>query len=145
MKAKGVSGPKGAMPGRDKLLYLIFGILTTLVNYGVYFVCRMAFGIDVIILNTSIAWLAAVVFAFLTNRIWVFGSEATGLAGIVSEFIRFIFSRIATGFLDVGFMQVFSGWLGFQDLIMKVVSNIIVIIANYGASKYWVFGRVKNK
>ncbi|MEG0282995.1 MAG: GtrA family protein, partial [Clostridia bacterium] len=117
--------------------YLIFGVLTTLVNYVVYFISAKLFNVDVII-STTIAWIAAVLFAYITNKKYVFESDATSKKDISKEFFSFITCRLVSGFIDVAIMYVTVNVLGFNDLIMKLASNVVIIIVNYVFSKVFV-------
>lgn len=130
---------------REKQGYLLFGVLTTIVNYGLYVLFRELFGVSFVVLNTALAWFGAVCFAYYTNRRWVFQSQRVQKRAIAAEFAGFVLSRIATGLLDVGIMAVFSGWIGFNDLLVKILANIVVIVLNYLLSKRLVFGNPSNK
>lgn len=126
---------------KQLILYGIFGVLTTLVNIAVYYICAHLFSLPVVP-STIIAWIIAVLFAYITNKIWVFNSHVATLKGILAEMGSFFFFRLATGVLDVIIMHVFVDILSFNDVLIKVISNIIVIILNFLASKLVVF---KNK
>ena len=123
---------------KDLIPYGIFGVLTTVVNVLVYALCAKTFGLSTVV-STAIAWVAAVLFAYITNRKWVFHSKTTGAAAIVKEIVSFFVCRLLTGVLDVGIMKLFVDILGFNDVIVKVASNIVVIILNYVASKLVIF------
>ena len=123
---------------KDLIPYGIFGVLTTAVNVAVYALCARIFGLSTVV-STVIAWVAAVLFAYITNRKWVFHSTATGMAAILKEIASFFICRLLTGILDVGIMKLFVDILGFNDVIVKIASNIIVIILNYVASKLVIF------
>lgn len=123
---------------REILLYLFFGAGTTLVNILSYYVCGHMLNLSVT-LSTIIAWVLSVVFAYVTNKIWVFNSYQRSLKAIYIEFIRFVSCRITTGVIDLIIMLLFSSWLGFNDMLMKIASNIIVVILNYIFSKLIIF------
>lgn len=123
---------------RDFILYGIFGVLTTVVNMAVYWLCAHPFGIAVLP-STLIAWFMAVLFAYLTNRKWVFHSEASTRQEIRKEIISFYSCRIATGIVDWAMMFVCVDLLGFNDMIIKILANVAVIILNYVASKLVIF------
>lgn len=118
--------------------YLIFGVLTTIVNIAVYWLAAHPLGIGTVP-SSVIAWIAAVLFAYVTNRIWVFHSETTGTSGIIREMTYFFSARLATGVIDWVFMYVTVDLLGFNDVYMKVIANVIVVILNYVASKLLIF------
>ena len=119
---------------KGTFLYLVFGVLCTLLNIITYKICTM-FNIYYIVSNI-IAWLISVIFAFYTNKYFVFEKkEKTTL----KEFINFISSRLFTGGLDLSLMYTTVSLLCFDDFIMKILINIIVIILNYVLSKLFVF------
>lgn len=119
---------------KETFLYLVFGGLTTLINIIIY-KSLVFFNIDYIVANI-IAWIISIIFAFITNKYYVFNKKNTNL---IKEFIKFISSRLGTGLLDLFFMFLTVSIFKFDDFIMKILSNIIVIILNYILSKFIVF------
>jgi len=117
------------------ILYLIFGILTTIVNIISYLFITDILNIHYLISNI-IAWFLSVLFAYITNRIWVFKSKNEN---ILKEFGLFISGRIFSGVLDTTLMYLFIGIFFWNDLISKIIINIIVVIVNYVISKLIVF------
>ena len=128
---------------RHIIFYLIFGVLTTAVNFVVYYICARILNIDTVP-STIIAWVAAVLFAYITNRKWVFESQVTTRKGILIEIAMFFLFRLATGILDTVIMYITVDVWAFNELIMKIISNIIVIILNYVFSKLLIFRKRKN-
>lgn len=122
---------------KQLIAYGIFGVLTTLINIIVYWLVRK-FDVS-IVSSTIIAWLAAVFFAYWSNRKFVFESTNTSMIAIFFEAVYFFMCRIATGVFDLAFMYIFADWLAFNDLIVKITSNVIVVILNYVASKLFIF------
>lgn len=122
----------------EKILYIIFGLLTTAVNFISYIVITRLIGINYIDANI-IAWLIAVSFAFITNKIFVFNSKEFGIFSIFNEATKFILSRVITGAIDVALLYLFVGVLDFYDLGSKIIIGIVVIIINYIFSKYYIF------
>lgn len=122
--------------------YVFFGVLTTLVNVIVYWLMAhiLQFGT---MASTVIAWAIAVFFAYVTNRRWVFRSDASSRAAIIRELIRFFVCRLATGAIDWIYMYVFVDILHLHDVIMKASANILVIVLNYIASKLIIFRHKK--
>ncbi len=118
--------------------YLIFGVLTTIINILVYSICLYLFKIPNLISNI-IAWIIAVIVAYLTNRKYVFDSKASAKKEIFVEVITFFASRLATLGADELIMFVSVDKLGWNALLMKIISNIIVIILNFVLSKLIVF------
>ena len=124
---------------REVILYLIFGVLTTLVSLFTYFVC-VSFFLDTtkaMELQTAniIAWFVSVLFAYVTNRRYVFQSQG----GIGHEMVKFYLSRIGTLGMDMFLMHLLVTAGGIQDGIAKVIVQVFVIVANYILGKLLVF------
>lgn len=120
------------------ILYGIFGVLTTVINIGVYGVLYSGLGVSNVVSNV-IAWIISVLFAFITNKLWVFESKSFNFKLFVKELGSFTVCRVATGVLDLGIMFVGVDLLKGPAIILKIASNIIVIILNYVMSKIFVF------
>lgn len=120
---------------REVFFYLVFGVLTTVVNIISFAILSRMFGIGTVVSNV-IAWFLSVLFAYVTNRRWVFLS--TG-GNVFREMLVFFSGRLCTGVLDTLVMFITVDLLGWNDLMMKILSNIIVIILNYIISKFFVF------
>ena len=120
------------------LSYLFFGVCTTVVNIAVYDMCYLVYGLGNIP-STVLAWLISVLFAFVTNKLWVFQSKAWNAAVLLHEVSSFFGCRIATGILDVAIMYAAVDVLGGNGLLWKVISNVVVIVLNYVASKLLIF------
>lgn len=120
------------------ILYIIFGVATTIVNIVVYYICSHVLKLQTVG-STCVAWVFAVLFAYVTNRIWVFESRAASLHEIIAEIIKFFLCRIATGVFDVVFMYICVDYAGYNDVVIKAFSNVVVIVLNYVASKLIVF------
>ena len=122
---------------KSVILYILFGGLTTLVNIVVYFACScLKFSTAE---STLAAWIISVLFAYITNRKYVFGSKSQGVKSVFKEISNFFLSRFATGLLDLAVMLLFVDILEFNGMLIKVISNIVVIILNYVLSKFLVF------
>ena len=132
---------------QEGMRYLVFGALTTVVNIISYILFRTTFFKAIeneqIKINISeiIAFIIAVLFAYITNKIYVFKSKTKYIKELIKEIISFISCRIFTEIISILMMNI-SVWLNINDIIMKIVSNIIVIILNYILSKILIF---KNK
>lgn len=123
---------------REIILYLFFGVLTTLVNWGSYFACTDLLHIDYMV-STAIAWLVSVLFAYLTNRRWVFDSHVTGLKPVLLEALSFFGGRGFSGLLELGGMKLFVEVLLVPDKIAKIGLSVVVVILNYVLSKLLIF------
>ncbi len=125
--------------------YLIIGVLTTLVSLGTYYALVLtvlspnnAFELQI---ANVISWIVSVLFAYFTNRSFVFKVKDTH---ILSEFFKFVASRLFTLFVDMAIMFVFVSLLHFDDKIIKLLTQIIVIVLNYVLSKFLVFIKPKS-
>lgn len=120
---------------QEIILYGVFGVLTTVVNIVVYWFFARFFGVNYL-LSTAIAWILSVLFAFITNRIYVFESNNQN---IWKEMYLFFTFRLLSGFIDIIDMYLFVDVLHFDDMIIKILSNVIVIVLNYIFSKLFIF------
>lgn len=123
---------------KDVIPYLFFGVCTTFVNVIIYWGTAHLMKVDVMI-SAFIAWGMAVIFAYITNRRWVFHSSSFGIKDTIREIISFFVFRLATGIVDLLCMYIFVDILNFNDVIIKIVANILVITLNYLASKLVIF------
>ena len=122
----------------DILVYLFFGVLTTVVNYIVYLPCYNLLHLSAAV-STAIAWVAAVAFAYLTNKPFVFKSYDWSAKTVVPELTKFVGSRIASGALETVIIFVTVDLLLWDGNIMKLVTSVLVVVMNYVASKLLVF------
>ena len=123
---------------KDLIPYAFWGVCTTLVNTVAYWFFATPLHVDVVP-SAMIAWFLSVLFAYVTNRKWVFHSQATGRKEITKEILSFYGCRVATGVVDWLCMFIFANLLHMNDLVIKLAANILVIILNYIASKLWIF------
>ena len=129
---------------RSMILYLVFGVLTTFVNVFTYWLLAHPMHLDMM-LSTVLAWIAAVFFAFFTNRKWVFESKTSDSVGIAKEIVRFFSCRLATGLVDMAIMFIFVDVMAFSDVVIKMFANVVVIVLNFVASKFFVFKKEKQQ
>lgn len=125
---------------KSLISYGIFGVLTTMINICVYQLFYQHIGWSNVDSNV-LAWVLSVLFAFVTNKIWVFESKSLEVKVLLFEIVSFFGCRLATGVLDLAIMYVAVDKLSFNSLAMKCISNVIVIIANYVASKLIIFNK----
>jgi len=143
---------------REITAYLIFGVLTTLVSWVSYILFEHGLGMSVFAANL-LSWVCAVAFAYLTNKVWVFGSRDWSAGFLVREILAFLSSRLATGVVEIvgvpllvrtGIDTVIYallertplcsvGFLFTEGIYSKVLISGIVIILNYVFSKLLVF------
>ncbi len=123
---------------REAAAYLIVGALTTGVNYGCYELLRLWTGIRPTVC-TAISWAVSVLFAYVVNRCFVFRTREVRGKAMLREMGLFFAARILSGVLDMGIMWLFAERLGLNDSLVKLASNVLVIVANYFASKWMIF------
>ncbi len=123
---------------KEQILYVFFGGLTTLINWGAYALCYNVLGVSNVP-SVIIAWILGVAFAFVTNKIWVFESRSFDTQTVLRELWTFVAARLVTGLLDLGIMYLAVDVLGGNGNVWKLISNVIVIILNYVFSKLIVF------
>lgn len=143
---------------REIIMYLIFGVATTLVNWIITFICQKCFGLSDLgnetMIANGIAWFGAVLFAFITNRRFVFESTSDSF---FAELLKFYAARIFTGLFEIflpdafaalgakseGFAFLTRPFLTIQGGIAKIITCVIVIVLNYVLSKLVVFKKNK--
>lgn len=118
--------------------YIIFGVLTTLVDTLAFYFSNTILNLNYII-STNIAWLLAVMFAYVTNRKWVFKSKAKKLNMILKEFLLFIIARLVSLGLTIIWMLITVELLNSDEFLAKLLANFFVIVINYIFSKIYIF------
>lgn len=143
---------------REAVAYVIFGVLTTLVNLAVYWTANRLFGQELYLLNNVIAWVIAVAFAYITNKLWVFESKSWERALVVRELQQFIFARLfSLGVEELG-LYLMIEVLSFERLnwtlsgysfsgadLAKIIMQVVVVLLNYVFSKLLIFRKPKNE
>lgn len=122
---------------KEQILYLVFGVLTTLVNFVVYYLliaCSLHYSI-----SNAIAIAISILFAYITNKIYVFESVTKSFREALAEFLRFVGSRIASSIYDMLSMFILISLLSCNELLAKIVTGVIVVILNYILSKKFAF------
>lgn len=131
------------MKYKEVINYLIFGGLSTVVNFISYFIFARVFGVEKV-LSSGISWFCAVLFAYVTNKIFVFESKTTGKKEFLKEMVTFFLARIVSGALcDVGTFALMVNVLKINDIISKFVTQVMVVIVNYVFSKLIIFKKKK--
>lgn len=128
----------------DVVSYLFFGALTTLVNFVVYFPLYNWLSFTGVLSN-AIAWVAAVAFAYLTNKPFVFKSKDWSLRIVIPELTKFVGCRIGSGLLETAAIWAFVDILRWNGNWVKVVVSVLVVILNYVFSKWIVFVNKSNR
>lgn len=120
------------------ILYIFFGGLTTVVSFVVFWFFVHIIPFDPLVANT-ISWVISVAFAFFTNRVWVFNSPTHSARAFFKQLFMFYVGRLFSFAVEQLMIFVFINKLGFNDLIIKLIATIIVLILNYIISKVIVF------
>ena len=122
----------------DVVSYLFFGVLTTVVNYLVYLpvynFCHLSAAV-----SNMIAWVAAVIFAYLTNKPFVFRSHDWSAKTVIPELTKFVSCRVASGVAETLILLVTVDVLNWNDTIWKLITSVLVVVLNYIGSKLVVF------
>ncbi|MBJ7672795.1 GtrA family protein [Weissella confusa] len=122
---------------RSQILYLVFGVLTTVVNIVFYALFRMT---DMPVqVSYWLAWFVSVLVAYLTNRTWVFNSHADSVNEYVRECVKFYASRLVTGVVGSAIMWFGVNLLHQNDMLWNIIQNVFVIVSNYALSKFIIF------
>ena len=129
---------KKVLSDKEMIRYLIIGVLTTVVNYVAYWVCTRLGGADELTANW-IAWVAAVAFAYVTNKLYVFESHTSSMKALLIEMFNFVLARVVSLFADQAIIWLMVKKMGLYDMFCKLVSNVVVIAMNYVFSKLVIF------
>ena len=122
----------------EVLIYLVFGVLTTVVNYVIYLPVYNILGLSAALSN-AIAWVGAVAFAYLTNKPFVFKSHDWSMKTVVPELTKFVGCRVASGAAETVILLLTVDILHWNGNLWKLLTSVLVVILNYIASKLLVF------
>ncbi len=123
---------------RELIVYGIFGVLTTAVDFGVYWVLERVFDASTVVAQGA-GVIAAIIFAFVVNKWFVFGDKRKGALEIIKQFASFASMRLISGAFQTVCMWMFVDRLGFYDMAVKAVVAVVVVILNYIFSKLLIF------
>ena len=125
---------------RETITYLIAGVLTTVVNFIAYYLFCNIMGIQNLIAN-GIAWVIAVIFAYVINDLWVFRSARAGIRREIEKIGKFFGARVLSFVVEEAGMFLFVDIIGWNNMIVKAALAVIVIILNYFFSKLYIFNK----
>ena len=126
---------------KETILYIIFGVLTTIVNLISYYLFSNIISINYLISNT-ISWIISVSFAYITNKFYVFNSKDKSKDIIIKEFIKFVNCRLTSGIIEMILLFLLVDIIKVNDFISKLVIGVIVVILNFIFSKLFVFKKL---
>lgn len=130
---------------KEVIHYLIFGGLATIVNFVSYFIFARMIGIEEIV-SSGLSWFCSVLFAYITNKMFVFESKTDTKKAFFMEMITFFLARIASGILcDVGTFALMVKVFHINDIVSKIVTQIMVVVVNYVFSKLFIFKKKKEQ
>ena len=130
----------GKLLNKETISYLFWGVVTTIVNIAVLYVCKRFLGIE-IWLGNIIAWIVAVIVAFISNKLFVFESKSMTPSVVAKEATAFVIARLFSFAFDEAFMVISVYTFGMNELIAKIIANIVVVIINYILSKLFIFNK----
>lgn len=123
---------------KEIILYVIFGVLTTIVNLIAYYLFSNIININYLISN-AIAWIISVVFAYITNKFFVFNSSYINKDVIIEEFIKFMNCRLISGLSEVVLLFLFVDLLLMNNIVAKLIIGVLVALINFIFSKVFIF------
>ena len=123
---------------KEVINYLIFGVLTTVVSITVFYVFNKPLGLNEHVANI-ISWLCAVLFAYITNKLFVFESKTADRKELIKEIISFYGARLLTLGIEEAILFIGVSLLKIDSMFVKVAAQFIVIVANYVLSKLFIF------
>lgn len=130
---------------KEVIHYLIFGGLATSVNFVSYFIFARMIGIEEIV-SSGLSWFCSVLFAYITNKLFVFESKTDTRKAFFMEMITFFLARIVSGILcDVGTFALMVKVFHINDIVSKIVTQIMVVVVNYVFSKLFIFKKKKEQ
>lgn len=137
---------------KELITYIIFGVLTTLVNFFAFWLFTKILGENLYLVNNAIAWVVGVIFAYVTNKLFVFESKSWNLKLVTKEITGFLGARIFSFLVEEGGMFLFISILGLGEkslellgftitgqFIVKLLLAVIVVVLNYVFSKFFIF------
>ena len=124
---------------QEVISYLFFGVLTTVVNYIIYFSLNAVLGEDLYLFNNVVAWAGAVIFAFVVNKFFVFKKKSKNSAELIKEMTSFALARLASLGIEEIILFIGMSLLKLNGTIVKLAAQVIVVILNYFFSKFFIF------
>lgn len=123
---------------KEVLLYLFFGGLAFFLNIALFALFNRVLHMNELIANVF-CWIICVLFQYFTNRTWVFDGRTSSATDFIKQMSAFFAGRLFTLFVEEIILAVFITWLGFDSMVIKLISQVVVIVLNYVISKLLVF------
>lgn len=134
---------KEKLLNKETISYLIFGVLTTVIDFLIYLLCTKAFGVNYLAANI-VSWVIAVAFAYVTNKIFVFESKGYKLKKLLDEISGFVSARVFSLVFNLVFIYFCVVLFEMNDIVAKVIASVFVVIINYVLSKFYIFSKDEN-
>ena len=123
---------------KEPLLYLFFGGLTTVLSIGLFWAFTHPLGMNALAAN-AFGWMLCVLFAYVTNRTWVFTDKAQNTRSILREAASFVGGKVGTPMLEEAVLWAGIDLMGINTMLVKVFAQVLVVVGNYIISKWFVF------
>lgn len=123
---------------KESIMYLVFGVLTVIINISSYVFMTRVLQIEFLISN-ALSWVVAVIFAYITNKLYVFESKTNTKQELIKEFSSFVSCRVLSGLMEMVLMYIMIDMMFINDFIVKIFTNVLVIVLNYILSKIVIF------
>lgn len=142
---------------KELITYGLFGVATTVVNFTTFEIANRILGEKLYLLSNVIAWIVCVIFAYITNKLWVFESKDMKAKVVMKELVSFFAARGFSFIIEEGGLFLLVDVAGLSDCSLKVLSftisgtfiakamvGVVVVIINYFFSKMFIFKKNKN-
>ena len=141
---------------KELIIYVFFGLCNTVVNLITYKLLNMLLGVELYLVSNAVAWFVSVVFAYVTNKLFVFESKSWNLKLVFKEVTSFFAARVLSFFIEEAGLFMLMDILGMKDfsidvfgftvsgnMISKLAVAVVVVILNYVFSKFFIFRKKK--
>ncbi|MBT2713616.1 GtrA family protein [Pseudomonas sp. ISL-88] len=129
---------------REIMMYIIMGVFTTIVNIVSFYVMAETFQMDYK-MATVAAWVLSVLFAYITNKLYVFQQKTSGMRSLLKELAAFFSVRVLSLGIDLAMMILLVSQFHMNETLAKIGDNVIIVVVNYVASKWIVFRKTKEE
>lgn len=147
-----------ALVNKETITYIIFGVLTTVVSFVSFKIFNVILGEKYYLITNTISWILSVVFAYVTNKLFVFESKSWKLSVLKTEIPSFVGARVASYFIEQGILWLCQSPLNFEGKVFnfliiklsgvmtaKLIASVFVVIINYVLSKFIIFKKEKKE
>ncbi len=132
------------MKYREMIMYIIMGVFTTIVNIASFYILVEIMNVDYKAATVA-AWILSVLFAYITNKVYVFQQKTDDLQSLLKELTAFFSVRVLSLGIDLGMMIILVGQFHTNETLAKILDNAVIVVVNYVASKWLVFKKTKEE